>query len=96
MNNGKFPVLSTTPSSITNICLGLRPCEVIVKAKQKSIVKAHFHRWFDGTIDIISTSKPPNFIDKINCVKALVEFEDGTIGECHYQNIRFTDRSDDK
>lgn len=76
---------------------GLRQCEVqtVVKGKRQ-IVNVHFHRWFDGTIDLISISKPPNFIDKIKCVKALVEFEDGTMGECHYENIRFTDRSDDK
>lgn len=77
--------------------LGLRPCSVCIRIKgQPSIVNAIFHRWFDGTLDLMDLTSGQKLINKIPCVKALVEFEDGTVGECHYKDIQFTDRGDVK
>lgn len=79
--------------------LGLRRCRVIrkqPKSKEILVINAYFHRWFDGTIDLIDINKPPNYIDKIKCVKALVEYEDGSMDEYHYKDIQFTDRGDVK
>ena len=36
------------------------------------------------------------FIHKVKCVMALVENEDGTMRECTFKDIRFTDREKKK
>lgn len=75
--------------------LGLRRCQVLKKLANRkvSVIDAYFHRWFDGEIDLIDVTKSPRNT-KIKCVKALVEYEDGTMDETHYKNIIFTDRGE--
>jgi hypothetical protein len=64
----------------------LRPCEVRI---DKLTVDAYFHTW-------CNKSQPtyiPGWPDQIvNYTVGIIEYEDGTIDECHPKNIKFTDR----
>ena len=75
--------------------LGLRLCEVIIKtgSDKYEIKNAYFHRWFDGFISIYNANaKDYKFNETKPYVKALVEYEDGSMAEICFNNIKFTDR----
>ena len=73
--------------------LQLRPCEIKINKKDSvPVKKAYFHRWIDSVNFLYNETKTS--FEKLNCTLALVEYEDGTMGECSIRDIKFTDRSE--
>ena len=75
--------------------LGLRLCEVLIKtgSDKYEIKKAYFHRWFDGFVSVYNAkAEDYKFYETKPYVKGLVEYEDGSMAEICFDNIKFTDR----
>jgi hypothetical protein len=81
--------------SVTNV--GLRPCIIKSPANNPGVeMKAYFHRWIEGEIEVLEPlSELHNNYSNIRLAKgivALVEYEDGKLGQWPPENIQFTDR----
>lgn len=71
-------------TDIIDISVNVRPCVVTHKVKGKLVSKnAIFHKWVSS---IVSTTS-----DTIVQTLALVEYEDGSIGQVKPKSIRFID-----
>lgn len=72
------------------IKLDLRPCIIKLEGDKNGFeVDAYFHRWCDKGM-VIENS--PEAVGIVNYTVGIIEYEDGTIDECHPKNIRFADR----